>query len=465
MRLVGVLLLLAYGAAGAQVQNTTTIYQYDPMGNLIRIIDPLGNTIDQSYDGLNRMVQQTQPAPAASAARPSIVYAYDGLDQLTSVQDPRNLVTTYTVDGLGNQTGISSPDTGVTAKTYNAAGYLATSTDAKGQTTSYQYDVLNRVTSIVYADGSSTAFAYDQGANGIGRLTQVTDASGITRYVYDAFGHLLAETRTINGVDYVTAYSYDDAGRLAGLTYPSGRVITYGRDAMGRVSQIDTAKDGASTTLVSQVSYYPFGEVKSFLNGANVTVTRGMDTDGRITGYTLSSSLQSVSYDAASRVTAIADATTASTTQTYEYDGLSRLVRYIGSGPTQILGYDAVGNRTSRKIGSSDSSYGYETASNRLAQITGGTTQAYQYDANGSATTNGAAKFGYDVRGRLVSVTTGSDTAQYRINALGQRIQKTVSGTAIVFHYDHAGRLIGERKGTADKDYVYLGDIPVAVLQ
>ena len=44
-------------------------------------------------------------------------------------------------------------------------------------------------------------------------------------YAYDQKGRTTSETRTINGIAYVLAYSYDSAGRLSGMTYPSGRTI------------------------------------------------------------------------------------------------------------------------------------------------------------------------------------------------------------------------------------------------
>ena len=49
----------------------------------------------------------------------------------------------------------------------------------------------------------------------------------------------------------VTAYAYDTSGRFAGMTYPSGRTLTYGFDALGRVNQVTTTKDSQSQTLVS----------------------------------------------------------------------------------------------------------------------------------------------------------------------------------------------------------------------
>ncbi len=45
-------------AALAQaVQNTTTSYEYDAMGNRTKITDPLGNITTQSYDPLGRLIQ------------------------------------------------------------------------------------------------------------------------------------------------------------------------------------------------------------------------------------------------------------------------------------------------------------------------------------------------------------------------------------------------------------------------
>lgn len=48
-----------------------------------------------------------------------------------------------------------------------------------------------------------------------------------------------------------------------------------------------------------------------------------------------------------------------------------------------------------------------------------------------------------------------------------KRMRKTNSGTDTVFHYDLGGRLIAETNpsGTLEREVIYLGDIPVAVVQ
>jgi hypothetical protein len=56
---------------------------------------------------------------------------------------------------------------------------------------------------------------------------------------------------------------------------------------------------------------------------------------------------------------------------------------------------------------------------------------------------------------------------QYKINALGQRIQKIAPTETTHYHYDGGGQLIGESndQGQFQKEYVYLGDLPVGLFQ
>ena len=57
-------------------------------------------------------------------------------------------------------------------------------------------------------------------------------------------------------------------------------------------------------------------------------------------------------------------------------------------------------------------------------------------------------------------------TTTYRLDPLGQRIRKTGTEDTL-YHYDQEGRLISETApdGTPRKDYVWLGDQPLAIIQ
>jgi YD repeat-containing protein len=455
------LLALASSPALAQTQDTTYRYEYDAVGNRTQVTDPLGRITRHGYDAFNRLVLATDAAGGMTR------YGYDGLDQLIAVTDPRNLVTAYTIDGLGNQTALASPDTGTSTRTVDIAGNVITSTDARGQTTRYQVDVLSRITRITYADGQQVTYAYDQGNNALGRLTQVSDAAGTIAWAYGPTGKASSETRTINDIAYVTSYGYDAAGRLERVTYPSGRILTYARDAMGRISAIASSRDGASIPVVSQVTHEPFGGIRSYVNGAGKTVVRSRDLDGRITSHTLGNGVQTIAWDAASRITAIGNGVNPAASHQYGYDRLDRLTQDIGA-LTRSFDYDPTGNRTSHDIGATRFGATIEASSNRLLQVSApGSNTTYGYDANGSRTSDATRQYGYDARGRLVTAVTAAGTVQYRINALGQRVQKSASGSSTVYHYDGQGQLIGEStaQGVFGKEYVYLHDMPVALFQ
>lgn len=440
------------------VQGTVTKFQYDFLGNLTAIVDPLQRTTKHFYDPLNRRTSSLDPANGVTR------FGFDGLDELVQVVDPRNLATNYQVDGLGNQTLQLSPDTGNTARTFDENGNILTSTDAKGQTTRFSWDVLNRVTTIVYADGATVNHVYDQGPNAIGRLSRITDAACDIEFSYDQQGRVVAERRTIDGIAWLTTYSFDQAGHLAAIGYPSGRTVALARDAMGRVNQIDTTMDGETVTLVRNVQYQPFGGVLSFQNGAGQTLTRSYDLDGRITAWGTPERQRSLTYDPASRIVAQTDTGSASAGITYGYDNLDRLTMAQRGASSLGFGYDPVGNRTSSGSGAALSSYSYGQGSNRLLNISGGQARTFETDANGSITANGLAQFSYDARGRMVAANTVLGPVLYRINALGQRVAKTTSEGTTVFHYDHGGRLIAESLGDVVTEYVWLDDMPVAVL-
>ncbi len=442
----------------------TTAYTYDNQGNVTQIDGPLAGTGDvtvNAYDALNRLVQITDPLSGV------VAYGYNGVDQLASVTDPRSLVTSYSYDGLNNLNQQVSPDTGTTANTYDAAGNLLTSTDAKGQVTTYTYDTLNRVTSITYQGGVVHSYAYDQGTNGKGRLTQITEPNSLTDYAYDVHGRLLSETRTINGVPYVTAYAYDSAGRMTGMTYPSGRQVTYTLDALGRIQAVATTKDSETQTVVSSVAYRPFGPSSGHTFGNGQTYSRGFDQDGRIASYTLATQSIAVGYDPASRITSLTDTVTPVNTNTYAYDTLDRLTGFTGPSTSQGYTFDAVGNRLTRTVGANTDTYAYSGSSNRLASISGTTNRSYSYDANGSTTADTARSFAYDSRGRLVQATGVGGSTTYQVNSVGQRIRKTNTQGDTIYHYDAQGRLISETSasGTPQREYIYLGDAPVAVIQ
>ncbi len=288
------------GAAGQ-----ISAYRYDGNGNLAKSVDPLARPTMLGYDALNRLLTSTDPAGGVTR------YAYDAKDRLVSVRDPINLTTTYSYDGLGNLAQLASPDTGISTFVPDAQGNVVGATDARGLAATFTYDALNRPTLATYV-GGSVSLEYDNTATGgafaRGRLTRIADPSGATTYTYDALGRVRTKAQTVAGDASVRTFSVGyqyAAGRATGLTYPSGRSVSYSFDSQGRVAGITIA----GQTVLSGVGYLPFGGVQAWTWANGQTYRRGFDADGRMASLTLGP--DTLAYG--------------SETWTFGYDGLNRL--------------------------------------------------------------------------------------------------------------------------------------------
>jgi RHS repeat-associated protein len=451
--------------AAAWSQAMTWNYEYDALGNLTKITDPRGIATDYVYDALSRRTQIKQPAPATGSPRPQIDLGYDGQAQLKTVTDPRSLSTTYTTDGLGNTTTQASPDTGNTTQTVNAAGLITTRKDARNVTATHTYDALNRLTKIVYAGTGFTTltdtYVYDQGANGIGRLTKTTYSGGNTSWTYDGFGRMDSMVQTLGSRTLKVQKTYDAAGRLATLTYPSGKVL-----ALNYVNGQPDRLTLDGVPVASNLTTTPFGALASWTWGNGRSHTRSYDLNGRLTDYPLGPDTRTLAYDDAGRITAVTHTATAALNQSYGYDDLDRLTQ-VTATTDRSYAYDATGNRTQAVIGGLIDTYSIAATSNRLTGIAGGSAKTYTYDAMGNTTGDGTFTATYDARGRLAKLTQAAVTTTYTYDAHGQRIRKTggPAGT-VIYVYDDAGHLLGEytSNGNAKTEYVWLGDMPLAVL-
>jgi len=440
-----------------------TEYTYDTGSNIASVTDPAGRTTTYTYDTLKRLTTVTQPGDVIAR------YAYDSQDNLISVSDPENHATSYAYDDSGSLISTTSPDTNTTSYTYDPAGNLATKTDANGTTVTYAYDALNRLTAIQPPNKEQViTFSYDEGTNGKGHLTGRSDQSGTYHYSYDAKGNLIREEKTIDGVTFVTAYSYDPAGILTGITYPSGRTVTYGLDTGGNIAKVTTTKDGATQTLAQHITTLPFGPITQLTYGSETTLTRSFDELYRIASIA-SGSVQSLSYarEPAGNIIAITDNINPSKSQSFTYDDLYRLVGATGPYGTIAYTYDTVGNRLSKTADGQTDTYTYEQGTNRLRGIQGDTSKTFTYDPNGNTFSENEKAYAYNQHNRLKSVSqNGSSLAEYMYNGEGQRVKKFTQDETRVFHYDLFGHLIAETEEEGDivAEYAYLGGQPLAMI-
>ena len=112
------------------------------------------------------------------------------------------------------------------------------------------------------------------------------------------------------GVSYTTSYTWDKENRIKQLTLPSGRIITYSRDSIRRMSGISTTVNGTSQNIVSSISYRADNMMLGCTYGNGLSDSRSYDLRGRLLTQKLSSTggtidQRSYSYDMKSNITAI----------------------------------------------------------------------------------------------------------------------------------------------------------------
>ncbi|WP_235872700.1 RHS repeat-associated core domain-containing protein [Pseudoxanthomonas winnipegensis] len=465
-------------ATQADAVGNPTDYGYDANGNTTSATDALSRITQSEYDPLNRLKRTLQDVGGIAA---ETKFAYDALDNLTEVTDPKGLKTTYTYNGLGELTKQVSPDTGTTLFTYDSAGNRITQKDARSKTTTYSYDALNRLAGIAYANTSfNVTYTYDANQSvctaaesfPVGRLTKMQDGSGTTQYCYNRFGDLTRKVQTVNGVALTLRYSYAPGGQLTAMTYPDGAVVDYVRDSQGRITEVGVKPSaGARQVLLTGATYHPFGPAAGWTYGNGRQMTRTLDLDYRpaaIHDASTGGLAVGFNYDEVGNLVELTQPGSTLPQVGFGYDALGRLTQFK-DGPTGTVidgyGYDKTGNRTSLSTAAGTSTYSYPTTSHRLTNVGG---IARTYDAAGNTTgINGTAKqFVYDDTGRMSSVKAGGTTTRnYKYNGKGERVRSYLSTANTYTLYDEAGHWIGDygANGTPVQQAIWMDDLPVGL--
>lgn len=456
----------------------TAFYASDAFWALDRVItvDPAQRSTVAWRDAYGRTVRADRYLDSNTKA--TTVYNWDALGQLQGLIDPIGATWEYTYDTLGRRTAVSDPDLGPSTYTYDRAGRVLTATDARGTVTSLTYDALGRLTqkSVQRTGGGQpavTSLFYDELQEGYynrGRPTRQVNELGRICLDYDALGRVVrqrwtawaagqVQTETCPAVTPAGTWQvvtrYDAAGRVIGKIYPDGDVVGTGTPGPAALQYDGAGRLRSIPGLITSVAYNAAGQATK-VTYANGTVTEnGYDPKrlwledtrtyyqtwtsgsrfmvdpqygdvgtenhklGRLRSTWLSTSYQEESWS-------------------YGYDGFDRLTsataatklpgQQPGPSQTQSYTYDLGDNITSSPAGT----YVYPSATSpRPHAPTSINGQALSYDAAGNMTTGRRRSIAWDGENRPDWITLLSATGQpsmqvdYAYGPDGSRWRKT----------------------------------------
>ncbi len=412
----------------------TTAYEYDAVGNKVRLVDPMGHDTLYTYNSLDQLVRErSREITDGSGVRYEKLLWYDannnpvradvenrdgqGLLQtnnthLSTIQEyeilnrPTRLVQEKGAANLGN----------------SVLTYAAIPVGLRPQfiSTEYNYDANRNPILVRYGqataglDTNNTVRTYydERGLRFRVARAPGTVVQSTTQYDYDGNRNLTRESRGLEGVPRITLYQYDGYNRQTAITDPMGNIKTVHFDANG--NRVSERFDG-------ELNDQPGSAANVRLSGAT-----------RL-------------YDAMNRLIQKQDAFFNPETQVPIGDGQATrtMVYSDNSQPIQVVDDNNHTNTTA-----------YDTA-NRLSLSTDakGNTTAYGYDANGnriSTTEVDRSDLGhpdrilltqlfYDNLGRLVrTIDNGNATNAYLYDSRNNRVQQ-VDGRGNVTRQDYDG--------------------------
>src|SRR6266496_3587723 len=409
-----------------------TTLKYDLSGRKLSVTRPNGQlTTFNSYDAMNRLLQQT----ATQTPEPNAVtkYTYTQAGLLATMQDPRLVAANssenygYLYDSTGRKTWATYPGTTATEQfTYDTAGRLATFKNRNGNVQTFTYDALHRMTGFSWNDGltPSVTFGYDIGS----RLITINNANATISRTYFNDNLLRAETETITGVPRTVNYGYDGDGNRASLEF-SGYSFSY--DYTGR------------------------NQLKNIMSGATTVATYSYDLDGNLISRSLDNSTNTTyGYDELDRVTSVAHALNGTPrTFAYDYDNVgNRKWAKRDGGTGDVFGYDYADQVTAVKLDipspeatePGSQTIVYDANGNRTSFSPYGTTDTYTINDLSQYTSRDTINAAYNNDGDL---TTGVDGSIYTYDAQNRLLTASKDGVTYTFTYDGLNRQVTRKLG------------------
>jgi RHS repeat-associated protein len=445
-----------------------TAYTYDPLGRITKIIytdetvnlfeydhwlvtyvDPNGKMVKSLLDAYGRMVKRLE----FNEGNIYITrYEYDPLGNLVKIADDQGNETRLYYDTLGRKIAMEDPDMGLWRYGYDSVGNLVSQEDANRTLLYFTYDAINRITQKIaptiidsppgqrnpekpldpppcnpgqpcLIEETVVNYEYDSfwASNSTGRLTKITDQTGSTTLEYNKLGYVTDVEKEIRGVPFTIKRSFDLLGRTLSINYPDGEQVGYYYNERGLLKKVV-----GYNSYLQNIEYNEIGEITLIQNGNGVITEKAYYPNNYRLAHIMTRKnheiLQdlSYSYDDIGTLLRIDDAVGAST-QSFQYDDLYRLTKARGTYGIRNYRYDSMGNLIEKD------GVGYTYSAEKPHAVVQGTDGfSATYDSNGNMVTINGQTYFYDVEGRLIEVRDPNEVqlVQYLYDGDGGRIAK-----------------------------------------
>lgn len=445
------------GAPVSADTNVTTAYEYDLVGNLLRLVDANNNATTYAYDDLDRLTREETAAGQVTS------YVYDDMGNLIELVNPRTFATSFTYD-RANRLATSTDAFQQTIRySYDRNGNLVTQTDPLNIVTRYAYDALDRLDALTLnerpgepatsARNVTTRFRYDRHGN----LRFVDDPRGgyVTEHRYDAVHRRVL---TIDAEGGETAYAYDKVDNRTAATDANGHTTRFAFDGLDRQTRVTNA-EGHSVSFV----YDRLGNLLTLTDARGNPSRYRYDGLNRVIGYTDNEGgIWSYLYDPVGVLLAQTDAN--GHTDRFTYDVVYRMLsRTDAEGHVTSWSYDPNNNPLTRTDGNGHVTSSTYDKLDRLATRTNAenetTGYAYNWQGNQTALTEAdgvVTAYTYDPLYRLSAVTQNSRPGQpatldvnvvtrYSYDAAGNLVEiRDANSNPTSFSFDGLNRLTRE---------------------
>ncbi len=409
-RLVAVERHLKAGDAGV-----THRIVYDALGNFRGYLDPEGNRRTQDYDRMGSVLRIQDPIRGAR------VLAYDDDRNVVSETDGRGIKTSYAYDGLDRVSAIWKDG------------------DEVGTRVEYTHD---------RPGACPAAQCSNVGARLVGASYPLDGGEHGQDYLgYDDRGNQTRLRRSFHGHDFDFAYAYDDLRRRTGTTYPNGKTLPYSLDGAGRVTKIDT--------YLKSLSYDDRGDAKTMVYGNGVTTTYEHDALRQLHHVTVTDATNQAIVDLVTdrdregHIVKVTDNVTTAGVPSHAmeltYDSLYRVATATLDKDRADLREDLTfthspaGNLTSKVSSLADKSaahvgaYTYDATNTHKLMTAGHYTLGYDAAGNTTSHTDGE-QLSWDHRGRLTDIAHGGETtAHFEYGASDVRVSKRENGSTTLY--------------------------------